>query len=180
MKWVAVILSLGSIASVAQAAPAAGLDLFKLKISSSMKELDGHYLASNASTLGIYRDDAISPIRVYQTSSEKKGCSQLHTYPVGIVDHALGLVGSDGLMTLTDMVNPSGAKPADGLVMEWDSFRVADGKLTNDGDGSWVIFPATKNSWTVKWTDGSAFMTTDYMPAEIVMEAAGEGRYNEK
>ncbi|KAI1757978.1 hypothetical protein F4782DRAFT_5338 [Xylaria castorea] len=180
MKWVTAILSLGSIASIVQAAPAAGPDLFKLKISSSMKELDGHYLASNASILGIYRNDDISPIRVYQTSSEKKGCSELHTYPIGIVDHSLGLVGSNGLMTLTDMVNPSGAKPADGLVAEWDSFRITDSKLTNDGDGSWVIFPLTKNSWAVKWTDGSAFMTTDYMPAEIVMEATAEGRYNEK
>ncbi|KAI0450804.1 hypothetical protein F5B21DRAFT_410685 [Xylaria acuta] len=180
MKWATAILSLGYIASNVQAAPAAGLELFKLKVSSSVKELDGHYLASNASTLGIYRSDDVSPIRVYQTSSEKKGCSQLHTYPVGIVDHALGLVGSNGLMTLTDMVNPSGAKPADGLVTEWDSFRIADSKLTNDGEGSWVVFPVSKNSWSVKWTDGSAFMTTDYMPAEIVMEAAGEGRYNEK
>ncbi|KAI0483768.1 hypothetical protein F4859DRAFT_411249 [Xylaria cf. heliscus] len=180
MKWVAAIISLGYIASNAQAAPAAGLELFKLKVSSSVKDLDGHYLASNASTLGIYRSDDVSPIRVYPTNSAKKGCNQLHTYPVGIVDHALGLVGSNGLMTLTDMVNPSGEKPANGLVTEWDSFRISDSKLTNDGDGSWVVFPATKNSWTVKWTDGSAFMTTDYMPVEIVMEAAGEGRNNEK
>ncbi|KAI0442685.1 hypothetical protein F4803DRAFT_351254 [Xylaria telfairii] len=178
MKWAAVILSLGYIATNVQAAPAAGLELFKLKVASSIKDLDGHYLASNASTLGIYRNDDVSAVRVYQTSSEKQGCSQLHTYPVGIVDHALGLVGSNGLMTLTDMVNPSGAKPANGLITQWDSFRISNSKLTNDGAGSWVVFPTTKDSWTVKWTDGSAFMTTDYMPVEIVMEAAGEGRYN--
>lgn len=118
-----------------------------------MKELNGRYLASNASTLGLY-DEEISPVRVYQTSSEKKGCSQLHTYPIGIVDHALALVGSDGLMALKDMVNPSGAKPETGLVMEWDTFRVTDSKLTNDGKGTWVAFPSTEPGWTVKWTDG--------------------------
>jgi hypothetical protein len=180
MKWATVILSLGFIASNAYAAPAAGLDLFKLKVTSSAKELDGRYLASNASTLGLYDSEDISAVRVYRTSSEKKGCSQLHTYPIGIVDHALALVGSDGLMALKDMVNPSGSKPEAGLVMQWDTFRITDSKLTNDGKGTWVAFPSTENGWAVKWTDGNAFMTTDYMPVEIVMEAAGEGRYNEK
>ncbi|KAF2971617.1 hypothetical protein GQX73_g1971 [Xylaria multiplex] len=180
MKWLTAVLSLGFIASNIQAAPTEGLDLFKLKVVSSANDVDGQYLSSNASTLGLYDGDDFSPVRVYATSSKKAGCIQLHTYPVGIVDHAIALVGSGGLMTLTDMVNPSGAKPADGLVTEWDSFRVSDTKLTNDGKGTWVAFPAAKNSWSVKWTDGSAFMTTDYMPVEIVMEPAGEGRYNEK
>ncbi|KAI1164438.1 hypothetical protein F5B18DRAFT_252862 [Nemania serpens] len=178
MKWSAAILSLGLVASNVQAAPAAGLDLFKLKVSSSMKEVNGRYLSSNASTLGLYEGDGFSPIRVYQASSEKKGCIQLHTYPIGIVDHALGLVGSDGLMTLTDMVNPAAPKPTGGVIVEWDAFQVSDNKLTTDGAGSWAAFPTSKTSWSLKWTDGSAFMTADYMPAEIVMEAAGEARYN--
>ncbi|KAI1111459.1 hypothetical protein F5Y14DRAFT_425077 [Nemania sp. NC0429] len=179
MKWSAAILSLGLVVSNVQAAPAAGLDLFKLKVSSSMKEVNGRYLASNASTLGLYEGDEFSAVRVYQAASEKKGCIQLHTYPIGIVDHALGLVGSDGLMTLTDMVNPAAPpKPADGQVAEWDSFRVSDTKLTTDRVGKWVAFPISESSWSVKWTDGSAFMTADYMPAEIVMEAAGQARYN--
>ncbi|KAJ8129338.1 hypothetical protein O1611_g4293 [Lasiodiplodia mahajangana] len=179
MKWFTAILSLGFIASNVQAAPTDGLDLFTLKVVSSVKEIDGRYLAMNASILGVYERDDVSPVRVYQTGSEKKGCTELHTYPVGIVDHALGLVGSNGLMTLTDMVNPEGTKPGDGLVAEWDAFRVSDSRLTNDGQGTWVAFPTAKRSWSVKWADGSAFMTTDYMPVEIVMESAGEGRYNE-
>ncbi|KAI1429669.1 hypothetical protein F5Y12DRAFT_709669 [Xylaria sp. FL1777] len=154
MKWATAILSLGFIASSVEAAPTDGLDLYKLKVSSSVNELDDRYLSSNASTLGVYDSDDISPIRVYQTSSQKAGCSQLHTYPVGIVDHALALVGSDGLMTLTDMANPSGAKPTNGLVTEWDAFRISGGMLTNDGEGRWVAFPSGKDSWSVKWADG--------------------------
>ncbi|KAI1348541.1 hypothetical protein F5Y01DRAFT_306734 [Xylaria sp. FL0043] len=179
MKWTTAILSLGFIASNVEAAPTDGLDLFKLKVTSSVPELDGRYLSSNASTLGVYGDD-ISPIRVYQTESKKEGCSQLHTYPIGIVDHALALVGTDGLMSLTDMVNPSGAKPADGQVMLWDTFQVANGRLTNDGQGRWVAFPGAQDSWSVKWTDGSVFMPADYMPVELMMEPAGEGRYNDQ
>ncbi|KAK5625946.1 hypothetical protein RRF57_001662 [Xylaria bambusicola] len=171
------IISLGFIAS-GLAAPTDGLDLFKLKVSSPVKNINDRYLSSNASAIGVYDIDDTAAIRVYQTSSKKAGCSQLHIYPVGIVDHALALVGSNGLMTLTDMVKPSGTKPADGLVMEWDTFRVSGGKLTNDGQGRWVAFPGAKDSWGVKWTDGSVFMTANYMPVEIVMEAAGKGRYN--
>jgi hypothetical protein len=173
-------------------------------VGSSEKAIDGRYLAMNASSIGIYEGDDTSAIRVYQTGSKKKGYTELHTYPVGIVDHALGLIGSNGLMTLMDMVNPEGTKPADGLVMEWDAFRVSNSRLTNEGQGAWVAFPTAKRSWSVKWADGkslslpfpqpirldlhrlmchpldigSAFMTTDYMPVEIMMEAAGEGRYN--
>ncbi|KAI0407249.1 hypothetical protein F4802DRAFT_46704 [Xylaria palmicola] len=180
MKWTTPAITLGFIAGSVLAAPTDGLDLFKLKISSTTNRLNGRYLSSNASTLGVYDSDEFSPIRVYQTSSSKKGCTQLHTYPVGIVDHALALVGADGLMTLTDMVNPAGSKPVDGRVTEWEEFKVSDTKLTNNGQGSWIAFPTTKSSWSVKWTDGSAFTTANYMPVEIVMESAGEGRYNEQ
>lgn len=124
-----------------------------------MKEVNGRYLSSNASTLGLYEGDGFSPIRVYQASSEKKGCIQLHTYPIGIVDHALGLVGSDGLMTLTDMVNPAAPKPTDGLVIQWDAFQVADNKLTTDGEGRWIASPTSETSWSVKWTDGKASLS---------------------
>ena len=119
---------------------------------SPKQDINGRYLSSNASTIGIYDDgDEGSAIRVYKTTSQKAGCSQLHTYPVGIVDHALARFRSNGMMTLTDMVNPAGAKPEDA---EWDAFRVSDGKLTNDGQGRWVAFPGREGSWSLKWTDG--------------------------
>lgn len=130
-----------------------------------MKEVNGRYLSSNASTLGLYEGDGFSPIRVYQASSEKKGCIQLHTYPIGIVDHALGLVGSDGLMTLTDMVNPAAPKPTGGVIVEWDAFQVSDNKLTTDGAGSWAAFPTSKTSWSLKWTDGKPLSPHSYGPS---------------
>lgn len=116
-------------------------------------EVDGRYLSISGSTVGLF-DAETSPLRVYQTSSEKKGCSQLHTYPVGIVDHALGLVGDPGFMTLTDMVNPQGFKPDDGEVSQWDTFQVSSNKLTNNGKGNWLAFPTDDNSWEITWSDG--------------------------
>ncbi|KAI1177074.1 hypothetical protein F4777DRAFT_225743 [Nemania sp. FL0916] len=182
MKWfTASILSLGFIASNVQAAPAAGLALFKLKVASSIKDLSGRYLSSNNNTIGVYPGDDTSAVKVYQTKSEMEGHIQLHTYPIGIVDHALALVGSDGLMNLRDMVNPSATKPDD-EVMEYDKFQVStNNMLTNDDSGRWVALPTpaeAEESWTVRWTDGSAVMPADYMPIEIELESAGEGRWN--
>ncbi|KAI1431044.1 hypothetical protein GGR50DRAFT_690042 [Xylaria sp. CBS 124048] len=174
MKWSTAILSLGFIASNVYAAPTEGLALFKLKVSSDFKELDGHYLSLDSATLGIHKGDDISAIRVFPTSSEKTGYSELHTYPIGIVDHALGLIGYDGLLALKDTVNPAGVKPQEGQVFEWDTFQVVNGKLTNHGEGKWLAFPSARDGWTVNWSDGTGFVTTDYMPVEISLEPAGK------
>ncbi|KAI1813457.1 hypothetical protein GGS20DRAFT_477476 [Poronia punctata] len=183
MKWAATIVSLGLIASNVIAAPLESeakddLNLFNLKISApNNPELDGRYLSQEGSDVGLYEGDP-SPIRVYKTSSQKKGRNQLHTYPIGIVDHALGLVGPPDFMTLTDMINPARVKPKDGEVAVWDTFVISHDRLTNDGRGAWLAFPAAESSWRIKWSDGSAFTTEDYMPVEVLMEKEGEGRYN--
>ena len=95
-----------------------------------------------------------NPITVYTLQNEKGGM-ELHTYPIGIVDHALGLHGRRGLMTFVEMVNPKKEKGGDdGLVSYWDTFRVSeDEKLVNEGDGRWFAFPTFKDSWVVKWYD---------------------------
>ncbi|KAI1827072.1 hypothetical protein F4861DRAFT_536549 [Xylaria intraflava] len=176
MKWFAAIFSLGFIASNVQAMPVEGLDIYKLKLSSPSENLDGHYLSIDGAVLGVHEAE-FAAVKVYFASSEKPGYSELHTYPIGIVDHALGLCGSDGLLTLKDTVNPAGVKPDEGQVFQWDVFQIANGKLTNHGEGSWLAFPAAEGGWTLKWSDGTAFVTTDYMPVEIVLESVGKAIY---
>ncbi|KAI5919641.1 hypothetical protein F4810DRAFT_686404 [Camillea tinctor] len=186
MKWFHNILSIGLVATSVAAAPLTsrqesngGLDLFKLKLTSPNADLDGKYLAMNGETLGIFEGDDTSPVRVYQTDSSKEGLKELHTYPVGIVDHSLGLKGPPGLMTFVDMVSPGSADPGDGQIVAYDTFRMTEGKVTNNGDGQWLAFPGQDQSWQVKWSDGTSVITTDYMVVEIAYEDAGEGRYNE-
>ncbi|KAI1341247.1 hypothetical protein F5Y15DRAFT_414365 [Xylariaceae sp. FL0016] len=180
MKWATTFLSLGLAATSAWAAPVQGdLDLYQLKISApTNKELDGRYLALNGSDLGLYEGDDTSPVQVYHTDSDKKGCVEMHTYPVGFVDHSLALSGPPGLLTFVDMISPEGRDPGEGRVTKYDTFRIDDGKVTNDEKGKWLAFPDYANSWKVKWSDGSSPTTTDYMPVEVIYESAGEGSYN--
>ena len=95
-----------------------------------------------------------NPITVYTLPNDEGGM-ELHTYPIGIVDHALGLHGRRGLMTFVEMVNPrKGKGDDDELVSYWDTFRVSqDEKLVNQGDGRWFAFPTLKDGWVVKWYD---------------------------
>lgn len=95
------------------------------------------------------------PVQVYTAASSKKGLLELHTYPVGIVDHAVGLHGPPGLMEMVDLANPhQQEKEEDGLVREWDEFRIEGDKLLNDGEGKWYAFVTTAGYWLVKWYEG--------------------------
>lgn len=163
------------------------------------KNVDGRFLSLKNNTLGVFDGDDFSPVQVYPVESDKEGCSELHTYPVGIVDHSIGLMGPPGLLTLVDMTNPRTVQPGEGTVAQWDTFRISDGKLGNDVDGQWLAFPTQGNSWTLKWSDGkqrgalvafwpgitanqlivgSAMITADSMIVDVMYKSAGEGRYN--
>ncbi|KAI0601008.1 hypothetical protein F4775DRAFT_589699 [Biscogniauxia sp. FL1348] len=185
MKWILNLLSIGLVATSVVAAPLerrqdgdGGIELFHLKITSNNPDLDGKYLAMNGEDLGIFAGDDTSPVKVYQTNSSKEGLKELHTYPVGIVDHSLGLKGPPGLMTFVDMISPGTADPGEGQVATWDTFRMDEGKVTNNGEGEWLAFPKQDQSWQVKWSDGTSVITADYMTVEISYEDAGEGRFN--
>ncbi|KAI1077941.1 hypothetical protein F5B20DRAFT_549873 [Whalleya microplaca] len=180
MKCVGNLLSLGLAATLASAAPVVErqLDLYQLQVSSPMNEdLDGRFLAINNSTLGLFGGD-IEPVKVYPVDSTKEGCNELHTYPVGFVDHSIGLYGPPGLLTLVDMMNPDSIVPDDGSVAVFDTFRIVDNKVTNDAEGQWLAFPDGSNDWKVKWSDGTAVTTADYMVVDVMYISAGEGRYN--
>ena len=82
---------------------------------------------------------------------------ELHTYPIGIVDHTLGLEGPEGLLAFVEMVDPKGEKDGDGVVRKWDTFRLTeDETLVNDGDGQWYAFPTHDDGWIVKWYDSKS------------------------
>lgn len=117
------------------------------------KNIDGRFISLKNNTMGIFDADDVTPVQVYPVESDKEGCNELHTYPVGIVDHSIGLMGPPGLLTLVDITNPT-IQPGEGTVVQWDTFRISDGKLTNNIDGQWLAFPTQGNGWKVKWTDG--------------------------
>ncbi|KAL7622593.1 hypothetical protein AAE478_008103 [Parahypoxylon ruwenzoriense] len=181
MQWATRLFSLCFLAACASAAPVVErqLDLYQLQISCpANKKVDGRFLALDNNTLGVFDGEDIEPVKVYTVESQKEGLNELHTYPVGIVDHSIGLLGPPGLLTLVDMMNPHNVQPGEGTIAQWDTFRVDDGKVTNDGAGQWLAFPGPRDTWKVKWSDGSAVITADFMPVEVLYKSAGEGRYN--
>ncbi|KAF3064356.1 hypothetical protein GL218_01033 [Daldinia childiae] len=181
MKWPVSLLPLGLLATFASAAPLMErqLDLYELQISCpANKKVDGRFLSLKNNTLGVFDGDDVSPVKVYTVDSEKQGCNELHTYPVGIVDHSIGLMGPPDLLTLVDMMNPQTVKPGEGDIAQWDTFQLTDGKVTNNAEGQWLAFPNGHDTWKVKWTDGSAVITTDFMVVDVLLKSAGEGRYN--
>ena len=89
----------------------------------------------------------------------------LHTLPVGIVDHALGLVGSGGLKSFQDLTNPQGEITIQGEPAYWSTFTKGGqsplGRPTDDilgfeasNNGVWVLSPAsTPGDFVVNWWD---------------------------
>jgi hypothetical protein len=111
--------------------------------------LNGQALEIVDSVLGVYPGQQ-TPADVYPiTNLEKPGHVSLHTYPIGIVDHVLGLKGENGLYSLVDVVKVS--QSADALY--YDNFILNNGVVTQDLPGRWVAFPST-DGWDVKWYDG--------------------------
>lgn len=183
MRIATSLLSVALVATSTWAAPLVGrqddIQLYQLQVSSPGHDtLDGQYLMTNGTTLGFLLS-AEPPLQVYTTESSKDGLMEIHTYPIGIVNHALGLHGPKGLMNLVDMVNPQGEKDDD-VVQVWDTFRMADdGELLNDGGGQWYTFPVRRGGYIVKWYDGSLGITDDYLPVKISMTEVGKGQYND-
>ncbi|RYP49625.1 hypothetical protein DL769_011054 [Monosporascus sp. CRB-8-3] len=181
MRFVANLLSPALVIPSAWAAPVArrqdDLTLYQLQIySPDYPEIDGQWIVSNGSTLGLFEDQP--PVQVFTVESEKKGLVELHTYPIGIVDHALGLHGPPGLLSLVDLPNPKMDDPEDGTVKVWDTFRVSDGKLVNEGEGEWYTFPLETGGWVVKWYDGTLAVTANYMPVQILMREVDRDNHN--
>ncbi|KAK7754552.1 hypothetical protein SLS62_003573 [Diatrype stigma] len=186
MQLVTNLLSLALVATSTWASPLVGrqsdLQLYQLQVSSPGHDtIDGQYLVANGTDIGVMLDSQ-TPVQVYTTPSSKEGgLLELHTYPVGIVDHAIGLHGPPGLMNMVDLANPKGkTTDDDNVVNVWDTFRLVEEKLTNDGTGKWYAFPTQRGGYVVKWYDGSIGITDDYTPVEIIMEGIAKANYNNR
>ncbi|KAK9770983.1 hypothetical protein SCAR479_12332 [Seiridium cardinale] len=132
------------------------------------EDLNGQVLEVSDSVLGVYEGDK-TPVQVYPTANGD--FNSLHTWPVGIVDHVLGLKGDNGLYTLVDLMNTKDKDTADGSY--YDTFLLKDGLISQNLPGGWVAFPTT-NGWNVKWSDGTAFVPQSFVSVDIVYNEVQE------
>ena len=82
------------------------------------------------------------------------------------MDHALAVVGSQGLLVFQDITNPGATSVPVGTILDYSSFSLGEKTATNDtaanvlryasGNhrGKWVAFPQSDGDWTVMWRDG--------------------------
>jgi len=131
-------------------------------------------------TVGVFKDAVL--VQVYSVTNPEKQTCELHQYPVGIIDHVLGLVGPEheGPLTLMDIADPKTRPIPQDRVMDWTSFRplATNDSTTGDQDrspaaplppntekltytgkakGRWAAFPgSTPGEWTVTWYDGKS------------------------
>ena len=105
----------------------------------------------------------------------QKGMYELHTYPVGVVDHALGLVGNNGgLLQLTDVTMPASTTFPVGTTCDWTSFSLGgsrdpdtegDTLQYNGAKGKWVAFPGASGTWKVTWLTGETLQPSERVAA---------------
>lgn len=130
----------------------------------SDKSLDGKYLGSFNNTIGVFND--AMAVQFYTVNGGKPGHVELHTYPIGIVDHALALRGAGEQLDFLNVVNPATIPVPAGEIYDWTSFSLAAdpedaGKPANcldyaaGEDGRWVAVPSgNEGEWSVKWQGG--------------------------
>jgi hypothetical protein len=142
------------------------------RTSRKIASLDGEYLSLRNSQLGVFPGDTAfeSAVKFYtMPSQEATGLVELHTYPVGIIDHTLALVGGQGLLSLKDVANPAATSFPTGTTCDWRSFSMQDTETltyagSSQSSGRWVAFPSGIGSWAVKWKDGECTSDRTHIP----------------
>jgi hypothetical protein len=197
MKWLDTIYVVAAVVAgtIAAASPMSGRvlrpyepPLYRLRISARQIEaLNGRYLSLSNNTVGVYEGGSVSTaLRFYTIQSRNKTTFELHTWPIGFVDHALALVGppDSGLFAFQDLTNPH-SDPAGSAVGQDQPATFTDFVLGGPdpetgrevsmlsfgpGKSRWVAFPRANGEWEIKWYDGKAFVTADYQRIEIAYE----------
>lgn len=174
-----------ALAALAGAAPgpvlddrASGVELFRFKVHGGTAQTNNKFLSGGEPGIGIYR--ASTNVTVYGIQSlDSKDMTELHTYPIGIVDHVLALVGTKDLLTLKDEVHVGSSFPSEGngTVVDADHFQVIDGFLKYAGGmgGEWALYPATAG-YVLRWYAGG-ITTDDYLPVQIQVVDVGKGSF---
>ena len=116
------------------------------------------YLQIRNNTVGVWHDKrAAQQAQVYPIESPNKGQVELHTWPIGIVDHVVGLIGSEAILELKDLVMPASTTWPVGTAVDWTSFvmnfdpasKDTAGELSYARGGRWVAFPGRDGGYTV-------------------------------
>jgi hypothetical protein len=164
MKFLDVLLAPCLLAASVLAAPqGSGSEptLYSLLVTSTEENINGRFVVSDAGSI-VLTDDRRAPLQVYVTDSTLEGASELHTWPIGIVDHVIALSGGPALQQLVDELSITLSSPS------LSSFIVNGALVVDDSAGEWRAFP-TAHGWTIHWYDGVSPITANAFGVQITL-----------
>lgn len=158
-------------------------DWYRFKIKAEFDSIDGKWLRAESNVIGVY-DNGLegNAIQVLLGDGENSEVVSLPTYPVGIVEHALGLVGKNGYLEFQDLTQPSGHNTDDLDSTEtysWKEFALGEPDDDNlreltwgvkDAIPGWIALPIGDNQWKIKNYDGDAVVIQNYVPVKIMAQ----------
>ncbi|KAH7002067.1 hypothetical protein EDB80DRAFT_70038 [Ilyonectria destructans] len=158
-------------------------DWYRFKIKAEFDSIDGKWLRAKSNVIGVY-DNGLegNAIQVLLGDGENSEVVSLPTYPVGIVEHALGLVGKNGYLEFQDLTQPSGHNTDDLDSTEtysWKEFALGEPDDDNlreltwgvkDAIPGWIALPIGDNQWKIKNYDGDAVVIQNYVPVKIMAQ----------
>ncbi|KAF2423192.1 hypothetical protein EJ08DRAFT_456517 [Tothia fuscella] len=175
-----VYLVIAAVASaLAVPAPQAPPKLYSLQTKSQVAALNNQFLSSKGGKVGLFpgaKESANSAAKVLATPYEP---AQTLALSIGDPSKQIALAGSNGLLELVEVTNPTGNSIPKGQSMEWSTFTIDSRGNLNVKDGAdiptrkWVAYQNGDGSTGIGLYDGvTEPQTKKFQDVTIVAVAA--------
>jgi len=138
----------------------ANVQWLSLQTKSNTQSLNGLFLSAKNGKVGLFDGDktnANKAAKVFTTQYATAATVSLH---IADDSHQIALAGSNGLLELVDVINPTAQSIPRGQAMEWSTFVIGKDGSISIKDGAeiptrrWVTFENTDGSFGVALYDG--------------------------
>ncbi|KAH6890552.1 hypothetical protein B0T10DRAFT_548075 [Thelonectria olida] len=153
---------------------------YRLKIKSKIKQINNKYLSDDHNQMGIFNNGTkeTSMIITKNAVGDKVYAEvfTLNPWPLTVVEHALGLVGTNGFLEFRTLEQPTTKDIGTNETYSWQDFSIKKEKkklnelFYGDAKPGWVASPIGNWSWKIKHYDGNQTIIQTYIPIQIYLE----------
>jgi hypothetical protein len=124
--------------------------------------LNGLFLSARGGKVGLFDGERNDVGRAAKIFSSQYSPAQTFSLHIADDSHQIALQGSNGLLELVDVVNPTGDSIPQGQAMEWSTFVIGSDGAISIKDGAdiptrhWVAYENSDGSYSVALYDGKA------------------------
>jgi len=154
---------------------------YNLQTKSETGTVSNQFLSSKGGKVGLFpgaKESANTAAKVLATPYE---AAQTLALSIGDPSHQIALAGSNGLLELVEVVNPTGDSIPQGQSMEWSTFVIDSSGNLNVKDGAdiptrrWVAFENSDGSSGVGLYDGVTLPQTKTFANISIVAVAAQG-----